>query len=154
MIVIILKHVGITDWDKERLKMTVNMPAICSAPGLRTRCGTVQTRGLTSVDLIKDLTHFGLGERDHLVLSVCVLVCVCVRTCKRVPERGGQFEWPDSRGGKAERVPVGHLLHGPVEALNIITLQNQRRLTWVHMHLKRSKVKSSCSEVAQGNEPF
>ena len=37
MIVVILKHVGITDWDKERLKMTVNMPASCSAHALRTQ---------------------------------------------------------------------------------------------------------------------
>lgn len=35
MMVVILKHVVITDWDKERLKM--NMPASCSAHALRTR---------------------------------------------------------------------------------------------------------------------
>ena len=44
VIVVILKHVGITDRDKERLKITVNMPA----------------SDLASVDLIKDLTQAGL----------------------------------------------------------------------------------------------
>ena len=36
---VILKHVGITDWDKKRLKITVNMPASCSAHALRTHPG-------------------------------------------------------------------------------------------------------------------
>ena len=39
LMVVILKHVVITDWDMERLKMTVNMPASCSAHALRTRPG-------------------------------------------------------------------------------------------------------------------
>jgi hypothetical protein len=37
--VVILKHVGITDWDKERLKITVNIPATCSGHALRKHPG-------------------------------------------------------------------------------------------------------------------
>jgi hypothetical protein len=68
MMVVSLRQMGITDWDKERLKMTVNMPARCSVHALRMRSGI--PFGLASVDLIKDLTRGGLGERDHPVLRV------------------------------------------------------------------------------------
>lgn len=42
----------------------------------------------------------------------------------RIPERCGQFEGSDSRGGEAQRVSVGDLLHGPVEALYVVSLQH------------------------------
>lgn len=41
-----------------------------------------------------------------------------------LPEQCGQFEGSDSRGGEAQRVSVGDLLHGSVEALNIVSLQH------------------------------
>lgn len=50
-----------------------------------------------------------------------------VRACVRafvIPERCGQFEGSDSRGGKAQRVSVGDLLHCAVKALNIVSLQH------------------------------
>lgn len=42
-----------------------------------------------------------------------------------LPKGGGEFEGPDPRCGEAKRVPVGHLLNGAVEALNVIALQYQ-----------------------------
>ena len=62
MMVVILKHVRITDWDKERLKMTVNMPGSCSAHALRTPPGIASGPAALSVDLIKDPSHVGIGE--------------------------------------------------------------------------------------------
>jgi hypothetical protein len=53
--------VGITYWDKERLKMTMKMPASCSAHAENVPRKTVGARGLAGVDLIKD-PHDGLGE--------------------------------------------------------------------------------------------
>ena len=45
MMVVILNHVGITDWDKERLKMTVNTPASCFAHAENTPWNTVGQHG-------------------------------------------------------------------------------------------------------------
>lgn len=41
-----------------------------------------------------------------------------------IPERCGQLEGSDSRGGKAQGVSVGDLLHRTVEALNVVPLQH------------------------------
>lgn len=57
------------------------------------------------------------------------------------PERGGEFEGPDPGSGKAERVPVGDLLDSAVEALDVVSLQHQDRLTGVDVNLWRHRKK-------------
>ena len=47
-----MKHVGITDSARERLKMSVKTLAI----------------GFVNVDMFKGLAHIGYGERDHTVV--------------------------------------------------------------------------------------
>lgn len=47
-------------------------------------------------------------------------MCVCVF----VPKGSGKFEGSDSRGGEAQRVSVGDLLHCSIKALNVISLQH------------------------------
>lgn len=68
-----------------------------------------------------------------LSASAHARVCVCVFA----PERGGEFEGPDPGSGEAERVPVGDLLDGAVEALDVVSLQHQNRLTGVDVNLQR-----------------
>ena len=49
------------------------MPPSCSAhmpPSWNAPWNTARVRGLAGVDLIKDLSHVVLGERDHPVLWV------------------------------------------------------------------------------------
>ena len=58
-----LKHVGITDSDRERLKMSVKTLASWSAHARSPRPG--KPAGLVNVDLFKGLTHIGCGEHDH-----------------------------------------------------------------------------------------
>jgi hypothetical protein len=58
--VVSLRHVGITDWDKERLKMTVNMPTSCACSE-NAPWNAVRPDGLMSFDLIKNFT-FGAPE--------------------------------------------------------------------------------------------
>jgi hypothetical protein len=62
--------VEITYWDKERLKIAVNMPASCSAHALRMHPGILSGPVALLVDLIKDPSHIGFGERDHPVLWI------------------------------------------------------------------------------------
>lgn len=52
-----------------------------------------------------------------------------------LPERRGELEGSDSGGGEAERVPVGDLLHGAVEALDVVPLQHQDGLAGVDVNL-------------------
>ena len=54
-----LKHVGITDSDRERLEMSVKTLASWSAHARST---------LVNVDLFKGLTHISCGECDHTVI--------------------------------------------------------------------------------------
>ena len=55
--VAILKHVGIADWDRERLKMSVNTPSSWAVHALRTP-GPAAVRGVTRVNLSLTLaTH-------------------------------------------------------------------------------------------------
>ena len=62
---------GITDWDKEKMEndreYACQLFCACSeiAPW-----NTVRPCGLAAVDLIRDLSHIGLGERDHPILWV------------------------------------------------------------------------------------
>jgi hypothetical protein len=57
----ILKHVGTTDWDGERLNMSVNTPASWSTHALRTCLG--MPSGLAT---LQGLTHFNIlfGEGE------------------------------------------------------------------------------------------
>ena len=73
-----MKHVGITDSDRERLKMSVKTLASWSAHALSTRPGNLSS--LVNVDLFKGLAHICYGERDHsrseqLMLS-CSVACL------------------------------------------------------------------------------
>ena len=63
--VVCLKHVGITDSDRERLKMLVKTLASWSVHAWSTSPG--------NVDLFKGFTHIGYGEHDHTVVrnSLC-----------------------------------------------------------------------------------
>ena len=71
--VVCLKHVGITDSDRERLKMSVRTPAIWSAHARSTHPGNLSG----PVDLFKGLTHTGCGERDQLeqLMLSCMFQC-------------------------------------------------------------------------------
>lgn len=53
-----------------------------------------------------------------------------------LPERRGEFEGSDSWGGEAQGVSVGDLLHGAVEALDVVPLQHQDGLAGVDMNLR------------------
>lgn len=64
-------------------------------------------------------------------MHACVHACVFL-----IPERCGQLEGSDSRGGKAQGVSVGDLLHRTVEALNIVPLQHEDGLAGVDVHLQ------------------
>lgn len=45
----------------------------------------------------------------------------------------------DSWGGELPGVQVGDVLHDLLKALNVISLQTQRRLVGVKLHLKRDR---------------
>jgi hypothetical protein len=67
-VVVCLKHVGITDSDRERSNMSVKTLASWSAHSRSTRPGNPSGPcGLVNVDLFKGFTHIGCGERDHTV---------------------------------------------------------------------------------------
>lgn len=53
-----------------------------------------------------------------------------------LPEGRGELQRTDTGRGEAQRVSVGHLLDRAVKALDVVSLQNQNRLTGVHMNLK------------------
>ena len=62
--VVCLKHVGITDSDRERLKMSVKTLASWSSHSRSTHPGNPS--GPVFVDLFEGLTHIGCGERESL----------------------------------------------------------------------------------------
>ena len=70
-VVVCLKHVGITDGVRERLKTSVNTLASWSGHALSTHPGNLSV----NVNLFKGLTHYllGYGGRDHTVVrnSLC-----------------------------------------------------------------------------------
>jgi hypothetical protein len=76
-LVVCLKRVGITDSDKDRLKMSVKSLSSWSAHAWNIHIG--------NVGLFKGLTHIGYGERDYIVIpiSVCVVKVVwsCIPSC-------------------------------------------------------------------------
>ena len=63
------KQVGITDSDRESLKMSVKTLASWSAACSEyTSWYSVWPSDLVNVDLFKGLTHIGYGEGDHTVI--------------------------------------------------------------------------------------
>jgi hypothetical protein len=74
--VVCLKHVGITDSVRERLKMSIKTLASWSAHALSKRPGNVWPCVLVNVDLFKGLTH---SRPEQLVLS-CMLQCCLPRS--------------------------------------------------------------------------
>ena len=76
--VVCLKHVGITNSYRERLKRSVKTLASSSAHARSTRPGNWS--GLVNVDLFKGLTHIGCRKRDHTVVrnSWCSHACLSV----------------------------------------------------------------------------
>ena len=73
--VVCLKHVGITDSDRERLNMSVKTLASWLAHGQGTRPGCS-----SECYLFKVLIPVGCGERDHTV----ILQVGYTRTCLRM----------------------------------------------------------------------
>ena len=62
--VLCLKHVGITDWVRERLKMSVKSPASWSVHALSKRPGNpFWPCGFLNVSLFKG--HIAYGEREN-----------------------------------------------------------------------------------------
>ena len=71
-----LKHVGITDSDRERLKMSVKTLASWSAHARSTRPGNPSgPAALCMLTCLKGLTHTGCRECDHGLLEQLVLSC-------------------------------------------------------------------------------
>ena len=60
--VVCLKHVGITDWVRERLKISGKTLASWSAHALSPGNPSV------NVNLFKGLTHIDYGEHDHTAI--------------------------------------------------------------------------------------
>uniref|UniRef100_A0A4W5KU33 Inactive rhomboid protein n=1 Tax=Hucho hucho TaxID=62062 RepID=A0A4W5KU33_9TELE len=71
--VVCLKHVGITDSDRERLKISGKTLASWSVHARSTHPGNPS--GLVNVDLFKGLTHIGCGVRDHTAFRNMAGVC-------------------------------------------------------------------------------
>ena len=68
--VAILKHVGTTEWDRERLNMSVNTPARCSEDGLGMLSGPAVLQGLTCLNiLLKSAMEKERGEHSHGALT-------------------------------------------------------------------------------------
>ena len=64
--VVCLEHVGITDSDRERLKMSMKAVASWLANAQSSRSGNPS--GPAALWMLTCLTHIGNGERDHTVV--------------------------------------------------------------------------------------
>ena len=78
-----MKHVGTTDWDRERLNMSVNTPASWSAHSLGTwlgmPSGPAALRGLTCLNVVLMLAT----EKENPQSLVAGCVCGTALSSKR-----------------------------------------------------------------------